>query len=456
MINQLLSLGLFMIIIQIQYLNTNCDIIELNLNKITKRRLHFNNNFNYTNMKNVTNNTFLKENSIDNRETNISSNIDLKKNENSNLYTINLEIGSNKDKFTILIDSGSNLLWIPSEKCLQCSDRIKKFNTTNSSTFTNLSEYHEIFYHDGAFSKGYFSKDEIKIGEFFTNITFLLSYLINNEIIGIDGILGLGPNNDSNSSIINMLYANNKINKKMYTQYFISSNDTGKLIIGDYPAEIYRNLENYTYCNIPQDSPHSNQWVCVMEKSFIGFDYNLNKTVDVKKEVIFDSGTNVLIFDTSYEEYFLKNFFGKLIKYCLKKNENYFCHPKVETMLPPLFFNFNGWTYKIDAKNLFYKSEKNNYLQLMVEFNNTEIWNFGLPFLNNYYVVYNYEDNLVGFYGGNRYNATTFFIEKIRHDNKDIIYYAAIFIILVLFAYSVVSLIKYFRKRKKSNTVFKF
>ena len=229
-----------------------------------------------------------------------------------------------------------------------------------------------------------------------------------------------------------MLYANNKINKKIFTQHFHSSNDSGKLIIGDYPLEIIQNFDNYSICNIPKESPYNNQWICIIEKSYIGFDYNINNSIIVMKDVIFDSGTNVLIFDNQFEEYFIKSFFGKFIKYCVKKNDNYFCNPKVENMLPPLYFNFNEWVYKIDAKNLFYRSEKDHYLQLMVEFNNTEIWNFGLPFLKNFYVVYNFEDNVIGFYGGSRYNATTYKIDKKIQDNKEVLVYFALIMFFIL------------------------
>ena len=91
----------------------------------------------------------------------------------------------------------------------------------------------------------------------------------------------------------------------------------------------------------------------------------------------------------------------------------------------------------------------------MVEFNNTEIWNFGLPFLKNFYVVYNFEDNVIGFYGGSRYNATTYKIDKKIQDNKEVLVYFALIMFLGLLCYTLVLLFKFLRYRKISAIVFK-
>ena len=68
-----------------------------------------------------------------------SQEIDINKNMMSDLFTINLKMGSNNDEFNLVIDTGSTVLWLPSSTCYRCSSSIKKFETQLSYSYKNLS-----------------------------------------------------------------------------------------------------------------------------------------------------------------------------------------------------------------------------------------------------------------------------------------------------------------------------
>lgn len=330
------------------------------------------------------------------------------KNKISELYTINFKIGSNKDKFNVIIDTGSTILWLPSYSCYKCTSNIKKFNEYLSNTYVNLSDPLVINYADGSFSKGYLSKELIELDSISTNLTFLLSYEINNEIEGVSGIMGLGLDykGQESASIIKMLYENKQINKQMFSQKF--EGDKGLLYFGDYAEEIAGDKGNLTNCTI-KNNWYYYMWVCKIDAFFSGFDYSYNKVLPITNTyVLFDSGTNFLIVSDDFEKQLINYVFRDYIKNetCFKKGSYYFCYTFFHDLhFPPVYLIINKIAYRIDGRDLFFES--NGQIQFKVIFNSEakNLWILGQPFLQLFHVIYDMDNELVSFYGGNKFNA---------------------------------------------------
>jgi len=54
-------------------------------------------------------------------------------------YYGHLFVGSQRQKVSVIFDSGSNILWLPSNDCLTCRDFSNKFEQSTSSTFSTLN-----------------------------------------------------------------------------------------------------------------------------------------------------------------------------------------------------------------------------------------------------------------------------------------------------------------------------
>jgi hypothetical protein len=374
-----------------------------------------------------------------------SKEIEVIKNSKAQLYAVRFTIGSNREDFNVIIDTGSLLLWIPSNDCYRCASQIKKYNERSSTSYRNLSEPKTIQYADGSFSKGYLSEEIVNVGSVYTNLTFLLTYEMSQEIEGSSGILGLGLDyqSEESSSIISMLYQNNQISKKLFSQKF--EGEKGKLFIGDLAPEISNNLADYSTCKVPKDVHFYNMWACRLEGFFVGFHYSYDKIFKIhNRNVLYDSGTNFIVFDQKTEDLFTKYFFRDYLEkgYCSRRESYYFCNTfLLELFFPPLYFIVNGLAYRIDGKDLFLDISY-GYVQLRVSFVNDQedLWILGQPFLENYHVVYNMDEEQIGFYGGKKYNAKEYVDNEAEPKEENVpihIYILLLFVVIIIIAIAI-------------------
>ena len=385
-----------------------------------------------------------------------SEEIEVILNRKSHLFTVNLSIGSNQEELTVIIDTGSTILWLPSSKCYKCSKQMKKFEESLSFTYKNLTTPFSISYADGSSTKGFISQEKLQFGSTTIQLQFLLSYEIKNEIDGTSGILGLGIDyyGEESASIIKMLLANNQISKQIFSQKFGKEN--GKMFIGDYAPEIINNFDNFTNCSLPKIAPYSHaMWSCYITHFFTGYNYMFNKTIAIKNiSVLFDSGTNFIIMDTSIEKLFVKSFFREYFKknYCYKQEEYFLCNTILHKLhFPPIYFIINEITYRIDGKDLFYNHY--SYTQLRIIFSNVGgegTWILGQPFLQNYHVVYDMDAKMIGFHGGQRFNATDYrdYEAEPEESGIPVINFIVISFIVLIFAVLIIFKIKSMRDNR--------
>lgn len=121
-------------------------------------------------------------------------------------YTGKIWIGTPKQPFNMNFDTGSSVLftqylWVEKKNCNQCSQLAQQFDSSASSTFTNLNTPVDgsvtlIQYLDGSTYAGYLSKDIVYIGDtssISASAYFLLLHSdTGNEGSAYDGLCGLG------------------------------------------------------------------------------------------------------------------------------------------------------------------------------------------------------------------------------------------------------------------------
>ena len=158
------------------------------------------------------------------------------------------------------------------------------------------------------------------------------------------------------------------------------------------------------------DDEYRNGWICQITHLLIGDQsQNFEDAIEVpSSRVIFDSAYQYISIPMIYLNVFKEKMFDfYTINECKEIKEEleiyYVCHSTEKFSFINISFILEGYGYVFNLKSLFKKIDSEN-MEMLIRFKkeNDNIWAFGLPFLNQYTIVYNAEDNLVGLYGGEK------------------------------------------------------
>jgi hypothetical protein len=387
-------------------------------------------------------------------------------NSNNDEMIVNLCLGTPKQCFNVLVDSGSFYLWVADKNSINTPDVINKFDSSNSSTFIDYKKSYSLRYGTGS-ANGNICSDVLSLGKNTTlsNLNFIL---VNSEEghSELDGILGMGYYYDDfeynalKFSIIDRLYDEKLITRKLFTQKY-TDDKKGLMVIGDMPEEILNDMGNYGYCPaIKSKGKLKNpRWECILKATFYGYSNenlssgNLQK---IETEALFDTGTNLILVPLNY----LKNLFTTYFKDLANRGDcklsggedafySIICSRYANLFsLPPLNFIFGDWILRMNTLELFYRYPDNTIRFGLVSNLEMNMWIFGEPLLKKFHMVFDKDNDQIGFYGTE---------DKFKSDLPipEPIDGFLVFIIIVsafLFVSIVVYAVYYFIKKKR-NTV---
>ena len=194
------------------------------------------------------------------------------------------------------------------------------------------------------------------------------------------------------------------INSYIFSIQFTSKNK-GNLIIGNYPHEFdnkHYSKKYFSFCKAELDNRFS-----VFETLFHKIQYD-NFSDDIKY-ANFSINIDGIIGSKQYQKYIKKTFFDKFLisRKCIEgksKNLNYIyyeCDKNIDISKfnPIIFFHkYLNYTFILDYNDLF--EEINERLYFKVIFNSFMVfkWTLGVPFLNKYQFIFDYDKKIFGFY----------------------------------------------------------
>ena len=329
-----------------------------------------------------------------------------------NILTTEICIGNPTQCFKFAYDTGNQYLIIGVVNTK--AQFSKLFNTSLSETFkSTTNSFFSIPYRYGIIQAREVS-DFLRLPNNL-QAKYMLSFMMSwntTEKYEFEGILGLGNNypkaDEDNSfderfSFVHNLYSNGVITKKIFGHEY-KTRKTGYLYLGEVPPSLGY---DYFKCNVAPFIPYLNKWHCESRAIAVA---NSNYT----------QYTSPYVFDTAYVDLRgpfyegnailsdIKDILGEKCAFITEEidEENQYvkliCDYDVDiSKSPDVYFYIKGG-YQLRAKNIdifrvVLIDGKKKYLSKIVGDTRYNYWNLGEPVMKNYDMVFNYEDNTVGF-----------------------------------------------------------
>ena len=343
--------------------------------------------------------------------------------EDTGFYIIPISFGSNQEEFQIQVDTTTSETWIPSNKTTM---NVKKYNISKSSTGQRTNKTFEVEDEDGDV-RGKACYDSIKVGDIYLDhFGFVLVDEFEHPFNDYkQGKLGLGYKQEHGDdfNFIRKLKLNDIIDREVFSIH----HETKELIIGEHPPHLQNQL--YTACPIVEtndlDDEYRQAWACELTHLAFNLDkktknYDLDQAFEVNARVTFDSAFQYISIPkrhlNTFKAKFMNTYFNNSYKEVRDEDSTYFIVTD-EELIPgsSISFIMEGYAYILPSDKIFLQTEEGEY-ELLVRFykENDNIFSFGDPFMEFFTVVYDYEENEVGFYGGSRKELTREWYEYLN------------------------------------------
>ncbi|CDW71184.1 eukaryotic aspartyl protease family protein [Stylonychia lemnae] len=319
-------------------------------------------------------------------------------------YYGKLYLGSQQEQMTFIFDTGSSWLWAPTTDCTGANCHpSEKYDTKQSGFYQVLADIPTSIKYGTGGAAGYLSKDQVCLSK--NQSTCMKDYSILSvfrtselDSLQADGILGLAPSNQRTKSsvFVEELFKHGIIKERVFSFYVSKGQSSSRVTFGGYnmdyaaPAADGQNQSitwNYLI--------NSNYWSLSLVKVSLG-----DKTLKLStKSAIVDTGTSFLLMPSSDFSQFFSYFSQKMLCGIDKTYNLYFCLCTPENLktFPSL---------KIQLGNNVYSMPWESYIQKIMSMDfpyGTGFWILGDNFLNNYYTIFDLEQQRVGFVGSVAY-----------------------------------------------------
>ena len=310
----------------------------------------------------------------------------------------------------LTIHPQSFLIWIQDARSNNKKLKNKYDPNTSTTAFANHTLI-EIKLEESKIIKGYTVLDRVYTKNSFLFRAFFLSVVESNHYED-EGMIGLGywgSNFEMRSSFISQLYFNGLIYHRVFTQSF-TNNDRGIITFGEIPQEIIDNYKKYGRCpalnrEIDGKFYKNRKWECKVDGIYFGDVYNetyVLKLEDVRAS--FFSFRKRALVPIEIFNHFEENYFSELIKnkkcerVIIGKYDTIKCQKQIFEG-PKINIIYGDWVMSLPIDKLFtYKKESESYEFMFYHKKDFESWSLGRPVVRLFHMVYDYQNQEIGFY----------------------------------------------------------
>ena len=337
-------------------------------------------------------------------------------NRNDVQYYGDIYIGIPKKKMTVIFDTGSNILWVPSNQCTTCRKDSVRYNPIVSKTSEKINKSNSIAFAVG-FVEGEIYSETVSLNSY---ESFLKSF--NNELIAekykflsvnkemnltgtiSDGVMGLGIYNEGDpyNSFIETLYNQKQINEPSFSFYLFGVKNISRLYIGDilnnvYISKLFNN--NKQECFVGKNDLF---WECYPYNGIKLINNNSDKikTFNTNSSIIFDTGSSYTLIPKP--DFMIIFNFLKLEHNCIISGENQLlCQCSSKNEFGKIELNFdNKNKFVINLNNMieFYRNSKYQcQFQITMEIYDLNTWILGDSSLRRNLISFNMYERKISF-----------------------------------------------------------
>ena len=304
-----------------------------------------------------------------------------------------ISIGTPPQDFQVLFDTGSSDLWVPQVGCTHC-DHKSTYNHSASSTYVPNGTPFEITYLLGNVT-GYLSNDDVTIGQdivvkhqVFAEIPDTIGQGTSYPTEPYDGILGLAFSSVSfagSSTVFENAIVQNQLDMPVFS-FYLGEDGPGEFMLGGWDdskfgGELYK---------VPLNS--AAYWEINMDGIMAG-EYKQTESTGTMTAVV-DSGTSFIL--GPQDE--IEQLAAALGAFNLTAGNFYFDCSKVND-IPDVSFLIHGFEFVIPGPNTYIKVDGICLFAFGFNAPGYPDWILGDVFMRQYYTVFNYVEQWIGFGG---------------------------------------------------------
>lgn len=316
-------------------------------------------------------------------------------------YYVNIGIGNPIQKFNLIIDLQYNVIyskpnWVELYDCADCAEFSNRFKPSESLTYrdTGVTSGGGVCQPLGNMSSDFFTFTGYG-SVLSTRQTFVLAQTDSScKDLKADGYIDFSYKGYTDIPIVQLLKNAGEISSAVFSLYLnnvTDLNDEGfpgsSLEIGGYNASIYSSDPDSLFF-IPLAS-NVNKWTVKFTEISIGFYSVFNVTTELNSNINIIGDYNAM---EPISSYLIAN---QIITTIDPDNLTISCSNCCgNELLPGLSLVYENYTLQLNSSSLWSCQSQN--CNLLIEFRQTGAWDLGITFLQNYYTIFDYDNDRIG------------------------------------------------------------
>ncbi|CAB9505081.1 Pepsin A [Seminavis robusta] len=311
-------------------------------------------------------------------------------------YYGSITLGTPPQSFEVIFDTGSSNLWVPKVGCTHCGNPIfgrkHKYDHAASSSYKEDNGDFEIMYGSGSV-RGFFSLDSVTLadditisGQRFAEVQDAGGLGFAYALGKFDGILGLGFTSisiDKTPTVFENAINQNLLDQPIFS-FYLGDNGPGELTFGAYDPDKFTG--DLTYVKLQS----ATYWQIALDQATAGSSYSsaTNMTAIVDSGTSLIAGPKAEITKLAAAVGAKPNIMGEYTIDC-----------KTLDQVPDITFKIAGKDYSIKGKDAVIQAQGTCLFAFMgIDFPPPgPQWILGDVFMRQYYTVFNYVDQTIGF-----------------------------------------------------------